>query len=145
MENDNILRIEREFEAPPEVVYNAWVDPKILVKWWGPEGMTTPVYELNTHEGGRWTTTMENSKGDRVTTSGVYTVLDPPNRLEFTWAWTRDDGQRGEETVVEIRLSKSEIGTRMILIQGKFGDKANRDSHNFGWNSSFNDLDRVFE
>ncbi len=144
MNEGNVLRIEREFSASPEAVYNAWVDPETLIKWWGPEGMTTPEYELNTHEGGHWTTTMQNSEGNRVTTSGVYKILEPPSRLVFTWAWTQDDGSRGEETEVEIRLTPTETGTRMVLIQGKFGDAGNRDNHNFGWNSSFNDLDKLF-
>ena len=89
MSDDAILKIEREFSAPPDVVYNAWINPEILVKWWGPEGMTTPDFKLDVHEGGSWTTTMEGSEGNRVTTSGVYKVLEPPKRLVFTWAWTR--------------------------------------------------------
>ena len=144
MSNDTILRIEREFKASPEVVYNAWVDPEILTKWWGPEGMTTPEIELNTHEGGSWTTTLESAEGNRVTTSGEYKVLEPPSRLVFTWAWAQEDGSRGAETEVEITLNKSGAGTHMTLIQGTFADMAARDNHNMGWSSSFNDLDRVF-
>lgn len=145
MDDGRILHIEREFRAPPESVYNAWTDPNILTKWWGPEGMTTPEFELNTYEGGSWTTTMESAEGNQVTTSGNYKVLDPPSRLVFTWAWTQDDGSRGTETEVEITLAKSEIGTLMTLVQGTFADMAARDNHNAGWSSSFNDLDRVFD
>ena len=143
MSEDTILRIEREFNAAPETVYNAWVDPAVLTKWWGPEGMTTPEFELNTHEGGSWTTTMESAEGNRVTTSGAYKVLEPPSRLVFTWAWTQEDGSRGAETEVEVILAKSNLGTRMILVQGTFADMAARDNHNMGWSSSFNDLDKA--
>ena len=61
----------------------------------------------------------------------------------FTWAWTQDDGSQGAETEVEVTLAKSDAGTRMILVQGTFADMAARDNHNFGWDSSFNDLDKV--
>ena len=143
MDDGKILRIEREFKAPPEAVYNAWTDPEILTKWWGPEGMTAPELELNTHKGGSWTATMESAEGNRMTTSGEYKVLEPPSRLVFTFAWTQDDGSRGAETEIEITLAKSDIGTLMTLTQGKFADMAARDGHNEGWSSSFNDLEKV--
>ena len=36
------LVIEREFDAPRELVWRMWTDPDELTKWWGPEGFTTP-------------------------------------------------------------------------------------------------------
>ncbi len=143
MDDDRILRIIREFEAKPDDVYNAWVNPEILVQWWGPEGMTTPEYDLNIHEGGSWTTTMESSNGDRVTVSGVYKILQPPDRLVFSWAWNEPDGSRGFETEVEVCLAASGTGTLMTLTQGPFENAKSRNNHNFGWTSSFNDLEKI--
>lgn len=143
MSDNNVLRIEREFSAPPEDVYEAWVNPQILVQWWGPEGMTTPVHELNTFEGGSWTATMENAEGVQNTSSGVYTVMEPPKRLAFTWAWTQEDGSRGHETEVDLIFTKTDGGTLMVLTQGSFEGSEGRDNHGYGWSSSFNDLDKV--
>ena len=36
------LTLERLLPASPERVFDAWVNPGTLVKWWGPEGFTTP-------------------------------------------------------------------------------------------------------
>ena len=143
MTDDTVLHIEREFNAAPEDVFDAWVKPEIFVKWWGPEGMTTPVHELNVHEGGRWSATMENAEGKQYTSSGVYKILDRPHRLVFTWAWTQEDGSRGHETDIDVTFKPNGAGTRMILRQGIFQDIEARDSHNMGWTSSFNDLARV--
>ncbi len=140
---DTILRIEREFAAAPEKVYDAWVDPAVFTRWWGPEGMTTPIYQLDVSVGGNWTATMVNSDGDQHTSSGVYKVLDRPNRLVFTWAWTQENGSRGHETDVEVIFEPSHKGTRMILQQGKFEDMQGRDNHQLGWSSSFNDLEKA--
>jgi len=142
MSDDTILRIEREFKASPEAVYDAWVNPEIFVNWWGPEGMSTPVHELNVHEGGSWKATMENTEGQRFASSGVYKVLDRPNRLVFTWGWDLEDGSRGHETEIKLTFSKTAKGTLMVLVQGRFENKDARDGHNTGWCSSFNDLER---
>ena len=145
MSDNHVLRIEREFSASPEVVYDAWTDPEILVQWWGPEGMTTPISSLDVQEGGRWTTTMMNDEGGKRTCSGAYKVLDRPNRLLFTWAWSDEKGKRGHETDIEVSFAKSATGTLMTLVQGRFEDANNRDMHNMGWSSSFNKLGPIVD
>lgn len=142
MSDDTILRIEREFKASPEAVYDAWVNPEFLVKWWGPEGVNTPIHQLDVRAGGAWSTTMENAEGQRFTSSGIYKVLDRPNRLVLTWGWDLEDGSRSHETEIELSFSKTAIGTLMVLVQGRFENKDARDEHNTGWCSSFNDLER---
>src|ERR1700678_1388251 len=39
--------ITREFDAPRELVFKAWTDPKHLAQWWGPRGFTNPVCDWN--------------------------------------------------------------------------------------------------
>ncbi len=37
------LTIIRIFDAPRELVFRAWIDPKMMARWWGPKGVTNPV------------------------------------------------------------------------------------------------------
>ena len=142
MSDDKTLVIEREFQASPERIYEAWTNPEILQKWWGPEGVTIPTLALDVREGGKWITTFHSDQmGERIV-SGQYVTLDPPNRLVFTWGWT-DNGVRGHETEVEIVLVKSADKTLMILTQKIFTEVEHRNNHNFGWGSSFNKLDQL--
>ena len=141
--DDRVLTIERIFRAAPDVLFDAWTKPEILVRWWGPEGMTTPEYDMDVREGGAWSTVMQNVKGDRHHCSGVYKVLDRPRHLAFTWAWRQEDGSRGHETVVDVTFDPVPEGTKMRLVQKTFADVGQRDAHSHGWNSSFNDLERV--
>jgi uncharacterized protein YndB with AHSA1/START domain len=141
--DDRVLEIERLIDAAPDAVFDAWVDPAILITWWGPEGITTPQVALEVHEGGHWSTTMRTPAGDRVV-SGTYRTIDRPRLLVFTWAWTGDDGARGDETVVEVIFEPVAKGTRMRLTQKLFDTTEDRDNHRMGWNSSFNDLEKLF-
>ena len=137
--DDKTLVIERQFKTSPERLYEAWTNPEILQKWWGPEGVTTPRLELDVREGGNWTTTFYSEQmGERIV-SGKYVTLEPPNRLVFTWGWV-DNGTRGHETMVEIVLLRVGDGTMMRLTQNTFEETGDRDNHRFGWNSSFNKL-----
>lgn len=140
---DTELRIERLIAAPLEQVFSFWTDPKLLVKWWGPEGFDIPVSAFDLRVGGHWTTTMRRPDKSEATVSGVYRKIEPPRRLEFTWAWNDDKGQRGHETVVTITCDTAPGGTRLVLLQREFQTKESRDQHNDGWSSSFNKLARM--
>jgi uncharacterized protein YndB with AHSA1/START domain len=138
---DRTLIIERVFKASPERLFKAWTDPAILVKWWGPEGFDTPECTLDVRPGGAWRTHMGGRDGSHLV-SGVYREVAPPRRLVFTWGW-ENDGTRGHETVVDLTFEPAPGGTRMRLVQSVFQTVESRDLHGEGWNSSFNDLDRM--
>lgn len=141
---DRTLVIERVFKAPPEKVFKAWTDPAILVKWWGPEGYSTPEQKMDVRAGGAWRTVMVSDKGKSHTVSGEYREISPPSRLVMTWGWEQPDGSRGHETVVELSFEAAPGGTRLKLVQRVFANVEQRNSHSMGWNSSFNDLERLF-
>ena len=47
MSDDKILRMERIFAATPQQVFDAWTKADQLVRWWGPEGASTPHHDLD--------------------------------------------------------------------------------------------------
>jgi uncharacterized protein YndB with AHSA1/START domain len=64
--------VSRVFDAPPELVFEAWTDPEEVVKWFGPDGFTTTIHEMDVRPGGIWRFTMHGPDG-----------TDYPNRVEF--------------------------------------------------------------
>ena len=62
----------------------------------------------------------------------------------MTWGWEQADGSRGHETMVELSFEPTPDGTKLRLVQRVFASVEQRDSHSMGWNSSFNDLERLF-
>lgn len=141
--DDLVLFIQREFKATPERVYEAWTDPAILARWFGPEGSTIPECDMDVRPGGHWRALMLHADGRSNEVSGVYLSLDRPDALKLTWAWTQDDGSRGHETEIDLQFIAEGGRTRMRMTQRVFADKGMRDAHEGGWISSFRCLDQV--
>jgi uncharacterized protein YndB with AHSA1/START domain len=77
-------------------VFAAWTDADRLATWWWPQ-LAGTTYAVDAREGGRF-----RIQGPAIgaTVSGVYTEVDPPHRLVFTWVWQDDrEPESGEETV----------------------------------------------
>ena len=140
--DDRTLVIERVFKASPDKVFKAWTDPAILVQWWGPEGFDTPECQMDVRVGGAHRSVMVSPDGTPRTVSGVFREVSPPKRLVMTWGW-EENGKRGHETVVEVTIEPTVGGTRLRLVQRLFQTAEQRDGHNQGWSSSFNDLERL--
>jgi len=142
VKEDTTLRMERLIATTPETLFGFWTKPEMLIRWWGPEGYTTPEHGMDVRAGGRWRTVMHSPEGKSFTVSGVYRTLEPPRRLVFTWAWDDDAGLRGHETEVTVTLEPVPGGTKMVLVQQGFVDADSRDRHQRGWGSSFVCLER---
>src|SRR6266849_9573251 len=138
--SDTTLRLERLIPSPPEILFALWTEPAQLLKWWAPEGYEPSVHVLDTRPGGRWRTTLRRSDGSILATSGVYRIVEPPRRLAFTWAWEDESGARGHETEVMVSFEATQGGTRLVLLQKRFGSNPARDNHNVGGASSFDRL-----
>ena len=84
------LTITRTFDAPRELVWKAWTDPKLLKQWFGPRGVTNPVCEVDARKGGTIYIVMEAgaelgpAKGMRWPMKGTFEEVVPPERFAFT-------------------------------------------------------------
>lgn len=86
------VTITRIFDAPRELVFKAWTDPKHLAKWFGPKGFTTPVCEADARVGGTWHIVMRGPDGTEYPCGGVYREVVEPERLVFTNIATDKEG-----------------------------------------------------
>jgi uncharacterized protein YndB with AHSA1/START domain len=76
--------VKHTFDAPRDVVFKAWTDPKYVAKWWGPHGFTNPVCELDVRPGGSLRIHMRGPDGTVYPMAGVYKEIIKPERLVFT-------------------------------------------------------------
>ena len=139
-----VLKLVRHFAAPPSAVYRAFTDPEALAEWWGPEGMTAPVVELDVRPGGGWRTCMRSAEGQDHCVRGVYREVSPPDRLSFTWAWEAGEFA-DQETIVTLEFRAAKGGTELHLTQQGFVSQDMCDKHEGGWSSALICLGQVFD
>lgn len=138
------LVIIKNFPIDPETVYGFITRPEHLKKWWGPENMTCPEFELDLTQSGAWVTVMENADGQKFKVSGVVKNISPPRYVEFTWAWHDDRDQRGHESVVRMEVKgDGDGGTEFTLTHTGLADDESAKNHNQGWTSSLRKLEAL--
>src|SRR5271155_974533 len=76
--------ITRVFDAPRELVWKAWTDPKYLAQWWGPKGFTNPVCDWNAKPGKAIYVVMRAPNGTDYPMGGSFREIVEPERLVFT-------------------------------------------------------------
>jgi uncharacterized protein YndB with AHSA1/START domain len=140
MTTDHELTITRVFDAPRELVFEAWTNPDHLARWWGPTGFTASSCTVRLTEGGQWRTCIRDGDGSEFWASGIYREIVRPERLAFSFAWDEPDGSRGHDTLVTITFSDRGGKTEMTFHQAIFESVKSRDGHESGWAETFADL-----
>lgn len=140
--DDRVLVIERTFDAPREMVFEAWMDFNHAKNWMGAPGHPMKEMIHDRRVGGKWHNVMRHEDRE-LGQGGVYREIDPPGRLAFTFKWDDRPNDPGRETIVEIDFREAGKGkTLMIFKQGVFNTQSNRDGHGQGWTRAFNAFDQ---
>ena len=136
------LVLKREFDAAPERVFDAWLDPKQIARWIGPRGVNATAEILEARVGGRYRIMMHMDSGATPIVGGRFREIVRPERLVFTWAWEGEhpNGVGGHETIVTLTFKKVGEKTEMTLRHDNFESQSARDSHSYGWSGSFDKL-----
>jgi uncharacterized protein YndB with AHSA1/START domain len=152
------LVITRLLDAPKEVVFRAWTDPERIKRWWGPEGFTAPVINVDLRTGGRYLYAMEDQSGRRYWSAGEFLDVDIPNRVAILDYFSDENGHLCDptdygldkhfpkETNVTVTFDEEHGKTRLNIIYELPRSAAERESiHRSGmvegWNSSLNKLE----
>lgn len=77
------LVTRRTFNAPRELVYQAWTAPRHLTHWWGPRGFRTTTHEMDLRPGGTWRFDMIGPDGTVYPNRVVYQEVVPAERLVY--------------------------------------------------------------
>ena len=81
---DREIIVSRVFDAPRELVWDAWTDPKQVVRWWGPRGFTTTIEVMDVRPGGMWKHVMHGSDGTDYPNKSVFIEVVKPERIVFS-------------------------------------------------------------
>jgi len=89
------LVVTRIIDAPVEMVWKAWTEPKEVIRWWGPKHYTSPSCRIDLRVGGKYVFCMRAPRdqgGQDSYTAGVYKRIVPMELLEFTQSLADKDG-----------------------------------------------------
>ena len=86
------LVITRILDAPRELVWKAWTEPELMMKWWGPKTFTTPSIKLDLRVGGEYLSCMRSAEGKDYWSKGTYKEIVPGQRLVLTDSFADDKG-----------------------------------------------------
>jgi uncharacterized protein YndB with AHSA1/START domain len=148
-----VLEITRIFDAPRDVVFEAWTKPERFVQWWGPRGYTTPFCEIDLRPGGLMRYCMRSAEGQDVWCGGVFRDVVPGSRLVYRDFFTDQAGKAvspteygvsGDwpaETLVTVTFEDFDGKTKLTLRHSAgTAPAAEIEGASQGWNESFDRL-----
>lgn len=142
-QGDETLLLKRTFRAPIQTVFDAFTNEAVMLRWWHAyrEWETTEA-KVDLRIGGEVRVVMRDpAVGEDYGGGGIYSEIDPPHRLAFTWLWDRDT--RG--TLIEIDFAESEGATTVSFKHSKLWDEETVRSHQEGWSGALANLALVLE
>ena len=77
--------IIREFDAPREIVFKAFTDPKLYVQWLGPRELTLTLETFEPKSGGSWRYIQKDPEGNEFAFHGVNHEVLAPKRIIGTF------------------------------------------------------------
>lgn len=145
------LTITRLFNAPRELVFRAWTDPKSLARWWGPMGVTNPVCEVDPRPGGIIKIVMLAGKelgeleGQRWPMEGKFVEVVPPQRIVYVSSAVEDEnGTLQLESTITIILEdvkgKTKMTLHVVVTKAGPGTEGPLSGMSMGWNQSIDKL-----
>ena len=156
-QNGRELTITRIFDAPRELVWKAWTDPKLVEKWWGPRGVSNPVCKLDAKPNGMIHIVMlageelGELEGQRWPMSGTFQELTPPGRLVFTSSAIEDAAgvpqleNRVTVTFEEELGNKTKMTLHVVVTKAGPGTEGPLSGMEMGWTQSIEKLGEMLE
>jgi uncharacterized protein YndB with AHSA1/START domain len=92
------LAITRIFDAPRELVFKVWTDPKHVMRWWGPKDFTAPYCTIDLRLGGVFHYCMRSPEGKDYWSKGVYREIVVPEKIVATMYCSDKEGNFVEPT-----------------------------------------------
>jgi len=109
------MTMVRTFKAPPELVFDCFVEPERLAAWWGPAGCVNTELDIDPQPGGNLSLRMAGEGYSHVM-GGEYVELDRPRKLVFkSKAFEAPDGGWGIINRNTLTFEAVDGGTRMTL------------------------------
>ncbi len=148
--------ITRVFDAPRELVWKAWTEPKYVMQWWGPKGFSAPVCKMDFREGGKFLCCMRTPDGQEFWNAGEYHEIVLHEKIVSTMYFSDSNGNKvaPEEYGIEHEAIEGaydttlfeDLGngrTKLTFIGNESMEDASKSGQVEGWNQILDKVDAV--
>lgn len=109
------VTLTRVFDAPRELVFRMWTEPRHMAQWWGPHHFTNPVCEIDARPGGKIRIDMRAPDGTVYPMTGTFREVKPPERLVFVAVAEDQDGNAHLELLTTVTFEDEGGKTRLTV------------------------------
>ena len=141
------MTVTRVFDAPRELVWKAWTEPKYIMQWWGPKGFTSPVCQMDFRVGGKAICCMKAPDGQEFWNAIEYHEIVPIEKIVSSMYFADAEGNKVEpesygieheaiEGAYDVTLFE-DLGngqTRLTFIGNEPHESAKNSGQLEGWN-----------
>lgn len=125
---DREFTITRVFDFPRERVFEAWADPKQIVKWWGPRGFSTDTDKREFKTGGTWQHTMIGPDGTKFPNAARYDEIVRPERIVYSNGGHKEGGVDAVSFRSTVTFEDLGNGKTRVTMHGVFKTAAMRET-----------------
>ncbi len=141
------LFIEREFDAPRELVFKAYTDAQLYAQWVGPRDLTMKLEKFEANKGGSWRYTHADKDGNEYAFHGVFHEVLSPERIIDTFEF-EGLAETGHVILETVKFETLPNGRTKVISQSVFQSVADRDGMmqsgmEHGVNDSYERLDEL--
>jgi uncharacterized protein YndB with AHSA1/START domain len=109
--------VTRVFDAPRELVWKAWTDPKYVMQWWGPKGFTSPRCEIDFRVGGKFLFCMRTPDGQEGYNAGEYHEIVPHEKIVSSMYFSDSKGNKIDPAELGIEHEAIEDAHDVVLFE----------------------------
>jgi len=143
------MLIEREVDAPRELVFRAFTEQDLYGQWLGPSGFSTTFETFEARNGGSYRFIQKDEKGEAYAFHGVYHELLPPERIigTFEYEGLPESGHVSLERTdfVELPGNRTRIVSHSVFLSVEDRDGMLQGGMEEGMEDSYSRLDRLLE
>ncbi len=137
------LTIERTFNAPLQLVWDAWTRPEHIIKWWGPKGMDTKVEVHDFKVGGHWKYIMKMPDGRDFIAEGQYKEIEAPIKLVTTADFRPMTEGVVLEVILEEKGDQTQFTFNVVHQTEEYCKQQEAMGFYNGWGSTFDRLEEL--
>jgi uncharacterized protein YndB with AHSA1/START domain len=136
--------VRRHLAVSPAQVFAAFGNAEVVAQWLTPAPeVKLTVLELDFREGGQYRFAYDTPEGQRMLVGGVYSKIEAPTRVEFSWLIEPPDIHAGIKSQVTVSIAPSANGTDLLILHERFERADANARHAEGWAGALEQLQRL--